>query len=146
MQSKNGNKFWQVKSLDEMTPSEWESLCDGCGRCCLEKLEDPSTGKIKLTPVACEFLDIDICRCTIYETRLEQNPACIKLTPRTVEQKKWLPQTCAYRRLLEGKDLAWWHPLISGDPDTVHDSKVSVRNKVVSGRYVHPEDVVGIPF
>ena len=146
MQTNKDQNFWQFKSLAEMTAPEWESLCDGCGRCCLEKLEDPNSGEIKLTPVACEYLDIDICRCTIYENRLMQNPACIKLTPRTVAQKKWLPETCAYRCLLEGRDLAWWHPLISGNRDTVHQAELSVRNKAVSGKYVHPEDVAGFTF
>ena len=146
MPTEKEKKFWQFKSLTEMTQAQWESLCDGCGRCCLEKIEDPNTAEIILTPVACEYLDIDICRCMIYGNRLAQNPACIKLTPRTVEQKKWLPATCAYRCLLEGRGLAWWHPLISGNSDTVHQSGVSVRNKVVSGKYVHPEDVAGFTY
>ena len=134
-------RFWEIKTLSEMTREEWESLCDGCGRCCLEKLQELSTGKTRYTSVACELLDIETCRCTAYEQRLEKMPDCLSMTPENIRMFRWLPRTCAYRLILEGKPLPEWHPLISGNPDSVHDAGISVRGKVVSGRYVHPDDL-----
>ena len=121
------------KTLDELTPAEWESLCDQCGLCCLQKLEDKNTGKIKYIGIACEFLDIGMCQCLVYENRHFANPDCVALTRENIRQIKWLPETCAYRRLAEGIALEWWHPLKSGDPDTVHQAGISVRDKAVSG-------------
>ncbi len=122
--------FWMVKSLEEMTQIEWESLCDGCGRCCLNKLEDWDTGEIVWTDVACRLLDCETCRCTDYANRSEQVPDCIPLTPQKVRELTWLPPTCAYRLVADGDPLYWWHPLVSGDPRTVHDAGVSVRGRV----------------
>lgn len=120
--------FWQTKSLKEMTTAEWESLCDGCARCCLEKLEDEDTGKIYYTSIACRLLDCEACRCSDYENRMSRVKDCVKITPD--EQFFWLPKTCAYRRVSEGKDLEWWHPLVSGDPSTVHEAGISVRGRI----------------
>jgi len=124
--------FWETKSFDEMTVEEWESLCDGCAKCCLFKIEDISTGKINFTDIACRLLDIDKCRCKVYEHRSEIVKDCIHLTPEKVHQVSWLPESCAYRRLLEGRGLARWHPLISGNRDSVHQANISILGKVVS--------------
>ncbi len=129
--------FWRRKTLAEMTRSEWESLCDGCAKCCLDKLEDDDTGEIQNTEVACRLLDLGTCRCTDYSNRTRFVPDCVVLTPRTVARLTWLPSTCAYRLISEGKDLEWWHPLVSGDPETVHRAGVSVRGRAV------PEAVAG---
>ncbi len=123
--------FWRRKTLAEMTRSEWESLCDGCARCCLDKLEDDDTGEISYTEVACRLLDLGTCRCTDYANRKRFVPDCVVLTPRTVARLTWLPSSCAYRLVSEGKDLEWWHPLVSGDPETVHRAGVSVRGRAV---------------
>ena len=113
-----------------MTDEEWDLLCDHCGKCCLEKTEDPSTGRIEISSIACRFLDVFKCTCILYEERFELEPDCLKITPENVSEFKWLPKTCAYRTLYEGRDLEWWHPLVSGDPESVHDAGVSVKGKV----------------
>ena len=123
------------KNLDKMTPNEWELLCDRCGLCCLHKLEDENSGKVKYIGIACEFLDTESCQCLVYENRHFAAPDCIALTKKNIRQIKWLPDTCAYRRLAEGRQFEWWHPLLSGDPATVHQAGISVRNKVMSGKY-----------
>ncbi len=123
--------FWRVKSLEEMTGAEWESLCDGCARCCLNKLEDEDTGEIAWTDIACVLLDGDSCRCKDYRHRARAVPDCIPLDPDTVRTLSWLPPTCGYRLVAEGRDLYWWHPLVSGDPDTVHAAGISVRGRTV---------------
>ena len=122
--------FWQVKTLEEMSREEWESLCDGCARCCLVKLEDADTAEIHFTDVGCTLLDAKTCRCRDYRRRQSRVSDCVKLTPETVRSLRWLPVTCAYRRLAEGRGLAWWHPLVSGTPETVHQAGVSVRGRV----------------
>ncbi len=122
--------FWKTKALEEMTDAEWESLCDGCGRCCLEKLEDEDTLKIYYTDIACRLLDCESCRCSDYENRQKRVKDCVKITPAKTEEFSWLPKTCGYRRVAEGRDLSWWHPLISGDPETVHIAGISVRGRV----------------
>jgi hypothetical protein len=129
--------FWKHKRLTEMTKREWESLCDGCGKCCLHKLEDIDDGEITYTNVACRLLDLKTCRCTNYARRSRIVPDCVELTPANIKTLHWMPSTCAYRLLAEGKDLPWWHPLVSGDPDTVHRAGVSVLGRVV------PEEKAG---
>ncbi|MFM1815371.1 MAG: hypothetical protein RLZ98_2066 [Pseudomonadota bacterium] len=124
--------FWRRKTLDEMTAEEWESLCDGCGRCCLVKLEDEDTGEVYVTSVSCRLLDTSTCRCKSYETRFLAMPDCVSVTPATVRSVDWLPPTCAYRLVEEGRDLHWWHPLVSGDPSTVHAAGIAVGPWVTS--------------
>jgi len=126
--------FWKRKAPADMTRPEWESLCDGCGRCCLHKLEDIDTGEVVYTNVVCRLLDQGTCACTHYAERQRLVPDCLVLTPETIATLHWMPSTCAYRLLAEGKDLMWWHPLVSGDPETVHEAGISVRGRVVDER------------
>lgn len=134
--------FWKLKKLEDMSTPEWESLCDGCGRCCLVKLEDEDTGDIHFTSVGCKLLDGRTCRCADYVRRRRRVRDCVKLTPEAVRAIKWLPPTCAYRLVAEGKDLNWWHPLVSGSPDTVHEAGVSVRDKVDASEVDVPIDAL----
>ncbi|MGA7800783.1 MAG: YcgN family cysteine cluster protein [Gammaproteobacteria bacterium] len=133
--------FWKAKSLDELTDTEWESLCDRCGRCCLYKLEDEDSGEVFFTAVACRLLDTDGCRCRDYPRRREQVPDCLVLRPLTDELVRLLPPSCAYRRLAEGRGLAWWHPLISAQFETVHEAGISVGGKTLSEEHVHPDEL-----
>ena len=126
--------FWRTKRLAEMTGAEWESLCDGCGKCCLHKLEDIDTGEIAYTNVACRLLDLGSCRCGDYRNRKRLVADCIVLSPDKVADLSWLPESCAYRLIWQGEDLAWWHPLVSGDPETVHQAGISVRGRAVNER------------
>jgi uncharacterized cysteine cluster protein YcgN (CxxCxxCC family) len=121
--------FWRRKRLSQMTKREWESLCDGCGRCCLNKLEDIDTGATFFTNVACKLFDAGSCRCKDYAHRKAKVPDCVQLTPRGVPRIVWLPPSCAYRLVAEGKDLYWWHHLVSGSRETVHEAGVSVRGR-----------------
>ena len=139
--SRGALPFWQRKTLSEMSLDEWESLCDGCGRCCLHKLEDADTGVVSYTDVACRLLNVGTCRCRNYQERTLLVPDCVELTQGNLRTLNWLPPTCAYRLLDEGKDLAWWHPLVSGKENTVHEAGVSLRYRVISGKYVRPEDL-----
>ncbi len=123
--------FWRTKSLTEMDAAEWESLCDGCGQCCLHKLQDVDTDEIALTDVACRLLDLESCRCGDYPNRSVQVPDCVQLTPGNAGALAWMPTSCAYRRLANGQTLDWWHPLVSGDPETVHAAGISVRGQAV---------------
>jgi uncharacterized cysteine cluster protein YcgN (CxxCxxCC family) len=128
--SRMNKSFWRVKSLAEMTEQEWESLCDGCGKCCLYKLEDEDTGEIFYTSVACKLLDIEQCRCTQYRERCDLVADCLNLRI-GFDQFHWLPATCAYRLLAQGEDLPAWHPLVSGSGESVHDAGVSVRGYAI---------------
>lgn len=119
-------KFWETKSLTEMTTEEWESLCDGCGKCCLIKLEDEDSGEIAFTSVVCDLIDLETCRCTRYSERCTLVPECIDLKQHDFAEYKWLPDTCAYRLLTDGKTLPDWHPLNSGSPESVKDAGVSI--------------------
>jgi len=135
--------FWETKSLGEMSPTEWESLCDGCGLCCLVRFEDEDTGEIIPTRVHCKLFDPDACRCTDYENRKQHVPDCIKLTPGNIDDLAWMPRSCAYRRLNEGKRLPRWHPLLTGDPESVHRAGVSVRGQTISETALeHPDDAL----
>ena len=135
--------FWQTKRLEEMTREEWESLCDGCGLCCLVRFEDEDTGEIIPTRVSCRLFDDGLCRCKDYANRKAQVPDCIKLTPWNIEALEWMPKSCAYRRIHEGRPLAAWHPLVSGDPETVHEAGVSVRGQTISElALADPEDAL----
>lgn len=133
--------FWQTKSLTEMTESEWESVCDGCGRCCLHKLEDVDTGEIFYTRVACRLLDEFTARCRDYDNRLSKVPDCLNLTADKISEFNWLPSTCAYRLLAENKPLPNWHPLVSGDGDSVHRANISIVGKTVSEELVQKNDL-----
>jgi hypothetical protein len=132
--------FWNSKTLREMRPDEWEALCDGCGICCLERQERRNS-KVREFSVSCKYLDLETCRCTIYAERTKINPHCLTLSPEIVGRRTWLPKTCAYRRIAEGKGLEWWHPLVSGRTDTVHEAGISIRDRAVSGKYVNPRDL-----
>ena len=132
MTKERDRPFWQRKSLTEMSREEWESLCDGCAKCCLVKLQNGIGGDTDYTDVACRLLDHDSCRCTRYADRKAEVPDCVVLTAETISMLGWMPSTCAYRLVAEGKDLPWWHPLVSGDPETVHLAGMSVRARVLS--------------
>ncbi len=134
-------RFWENKTLDELSTEEWEALCDGCGRCCLVKIEDQDSGELFYTNVVCRYHDSEQCRCTRYAERSAIVPDCIQVTPKVAREEKWLPDTCAYRLLAEGRALYDWHPLVSGDPDSVHDAGISVRGRVISERYVHGDEL-----
>lgn len=123
--------FWKTKSLTEMTPTEWESLCDRCGKCCLHKLEDEDTGQVYFTRAACSLIDLKTCRCTRYAERLRLVPECLDLKQLDFGLFRWLPSTCAYRLLAEGRDLPGWHPLVSGRRQSVHTAGVSIRSYAV---------------
>ena len=134
--------FWTGKKLQDLTPEQWETLCDGCGRCCLQKLKNPTTGKVYYTWVACFLLDTETCRCSDYTMRHILVPDCLKLKPQNIPALRWLPKTCAYRRIAEGKGIPEWHPLRTGDPASVHTAGVSVRKRAISEEHVHPDDLV----
>lgn len=135
--------FWERKRLEEMTVQEWESLCDGCGLCCLVRFEDEETAEVIPTRVHCKLFDADLCRCSDYENRKASVPDCIKLTPWNIEALEWMPPSCAYRRLHEGKSLPAWHPLITGDPESVHKAGVSVRGQTIPETALDdPEDAL----
>ena len=136
-------RFWETKSLEEMTPQEWESLCDGCGLCCLVRFEDEDTGEVIPTRVHCKLFDPNACRCSDYENRRAHVPDGIRLTPHNIEALEWMPRSCAYRRLHEGRPLADWHHLVCGDREAVHRAGVSVRGQTISElALADPEDAL----
>ena len=137
------NDFWRHKSLEAMTKQEWESLCDGCARCCLLKLYDDesASGEVLYTGVRCELLDDATCRCMRYEARTELVKDCVQVTPALAREAKWLPSTCAYRRLAEGKELPEWHPLRTGDRNSVFTAGIAIRGRSISADAVHPDDL-----
>jgi hypothetical protein len=130
--------FWKAKTLQDMSTQEWESLCDGCAKCCLHKLEDEDSGEVHYTRVVCRYLNESGCQCTRYQERHELVPDCVWLKPEDVVAFHWLPESCAYRVIAEGRELAWWHPLVSGDPQTVHQAGISIKGKVIAEQNVHP--------
>lgn len=135
--------FWRDKTLEQMTAAEWEALCDGCGRCCVIRFEEEETGEVIPTRVHCKLFDPQACRCADYAARKTHVPDCIKLTPWNIEALQWMPKSCAYRRLHEGRGLADWHPLVSGDPESVHRAGVSVRGQTISElSLAEPEDAL----
>lgn len=131
-ETRDTEPFWHTKSLRQMSSDEWESLCDGCGQCCRLKLEHADTGEVLTTKYACVLLDIESCRCTDYAHRKRRVPGCLRLTPEKISEMPWLPATCAYVKVARGEDLEWWHHLVSGSPETVHEAGISVRGKVRS--------------
>ena len=134
-------EFWRKKTLEEMSEAEWEALCDGCGKCCLLKLEDEDTLKVTYTSIACRLFDDQTCRCGNYALRNTLVPQCVALTPETVRaEKDWMPRSCAYRLLAEGYDLYAWHPLVSGDPESAHKAGVSVQGRTIPEYEVDLED------
>lgn len=132
--------FWETTSLKDMTRKQWESLCDGCALCCLHKLEDEDTEEVYYTDVHCRYMDTTNCNCTVYLERQEKVPNCVWLTPNQASEFHWLPDSCAYRVLAEGRKLADWHPLISGDPNSVHEAGVSIKGKGVADNQVAEDD------
>lgn len=134
------NRFWKEKSLAEMNCEEWESLCDGCARCCLVKLEDEDSGELCTTSVVCRYLEIDRCRCSAYSERTHLVPDCLRVTRENVSQLYWMPQSCAYRLLAEGKPLPAWHPLVSGNSESVHEAGISVRGYAISEQELSEDD------
>lgn len=125
-------RFWERYSFGQLNKAEWEALCDGCGKCCLNKLEDEDTGEVVFTRLACRLLDDETCRCSQYDIRKQFVPECIVLTPNTMaEVAYFMPASCAYRLLAEGKPLYDWHPLVSGDPDSVHKAGRSMRHQTI---------------
>ena len=134
-------RFWERKTMAQMSQDEWEALCDGCGKCCLNKLEDEDSGEVVLTNIACRLLDDSTCRCAQYDIRHQFIPECIVLTASNIpEHLYWMPQTCAYRLVHEGRPLKDWHPLISGHANSVHAAGVSVKDKTVPEFEIDEDD------
>jgi uncharacterized cysteine cluster protein YcgN (CxxCxxCC family) len=132
-------EWWNEKPLDRLSPQEWEALCDGCGRCCLHKLLDEDSGELFYTRIRCRYLDAQSCRCSDYPNRLQLAADCVRLDAQSVEAMAWLPPTCAYRLRSQGEPLPSWHPLVSGDPASVHRAGISVAGRSISEEHVHPD-------
>lgn len=133
--------FWKDKSLAELSPEEWETLCDGCGKCCLVKFVDSADEHVHFTNVVCRYMDQQTCQCTDYFNRHKNVPDCVFLTPKIAREANWLPKSCAYRLLANEQDLPWWHPLRTGDSKSVKLSGASICGKVVSETEVDPDDM-----
>jgi uncharacterized cysteine cluster protein YcgN (CxxCxxCC family) len=134
-------KFWETKDLLDMSKSEWESLCDGCGKCCLLKLEDEDTDKLHYTNIACRLFDSKTCTCGNYPLRKQLVSGCVILTPENIERNaEWMPSTCAYRLLHDGQPLPEWHPLITNDPHSVHTAGISMQDRTVAEQDVEEDD------
>ncbi len=133
--------FWKNRPLDDLNTQEWEALCDGCGRCCLVKLEDYDSDEVFFTSIACELLDTETCRCRDYSQRFKKIEDCIQLNVNNIESINWLPSTCAYRLRHEGEPLPEWHPLVSGDPISVREAGISVSGRIISEDHVHPDSI-----
>ncbi len=136
----NNVPFWESKTLEEMSSKEWESLCDGCGRCCLLKIEDWDTSEVFLTRLSCHLLDKETCRCRDYPNRHKVVEDCVSISPKKVRSLSWLPESCAYRRVDDGRGLAWWHPLLSGSSKTVFEAGISVQGWARCESTVAPDD------
>ncbi|HFE38683.1 MAG TPA: YcgN family cysteine cluster protein [Gammaproteobacteria bacterium] len=132
--------FWETKALEEMDPQEWESLCDGCAQCCLQKLEDAETGEVFITQVACALLNLETCQCTEYDRRSELVPSCVTMTAKQTRAINWMPKSCAYRLLAENKSLPSWHPLLSGKQYSVIEADASIKDKAVSEKDILEKD------
>ena len=128
----DSGRFWETVPLVGMTAGQWESLCDGCGKCCMTKLIDDDTDELYFTTVACRLFDAGACRCTDYANRQSKVPDCVRLTPENVKTIPWLPSTCAYRLVAEGRPLYDWHPLVSGDPASVQNASMSMHGRVTA--------------
>ncbi len=131
--------WWHSKTLAELNSKQWEALCDGCAKCCLHKLEDEDSGEVFYTKVRCRYLDESACRCSDYANRSTLVPDCIQLSMDNISDLDWLPSTCAYRLRANNQPLPEWHPLVSGDPNSVHDANISIRGRAISDEYVHPD-------
>lgn len=140
MSAPAGGRFWETRCPGILTPAQWERLCDGCARCCLLSFEDEQTGTLYRTRIVCQYLEMHSCRCTIYGERTDLVPTCVRLRPENLERVYFMPPTCAYRLLAEGRALPGWHPLVSGDPESVHRAGMSVRGRAIPENYVHPDD------
>ncbi|MBL4762119.1 MAG: YcgN family cysteine cluster protein [Gammaproteobacteria bacterium] len=133
--------FWKEKTLQEMSKEEWESLCDGCAKCCLKKLEDEDSGDVFYTAVHCHLLDTKTCTCPVYSTRGKYVPECLELSPKLLTELNWLPDTCAYRLIEEGKDLPSWHPLVTGNTNSTFEAGMSIKDKSLSEEFIHPDSL-----
>jgi uncharacterized cysteine cluster protein YcgN (CxxCxxCC family) len=131
--------WWNSTPLEELTHQQWEALCDGCAKCCLHKLEDDDTGEVFYTKVRCRHLDEDQCRCSDYANRSVMVPSCITLDRENVNSFDWLPGTCAYRLRAANQELPEWHPLVTGDAQSVHKANISIRGRALSDEFVHPD-------
>ena len=133
--------FWKRLSLTELSNAQWESLCDGCGKCCLHKLQDEDTEELVFTSISCQYLDVEACRCKVYKERTNYVPECLDLRPENLEEiVPWLPHTCAYRLVYEGEELPSWHPLVCGDTQLIHVQHISVKDKAISECQVDEDD------